>query len=85
MSIKSYITKKVIQSQLSKLPPEARAMVEQLMEDDPELLMTIAGELKEQVDKGKSQEEALMITMQKHKQAFLKIQMKMKVQARKGH
>lgn len=67
MSIKNFLMKKMMQSQLSKLPADQRKVVEDLMEKNPDLLMKIAHEVQEEMKKGKSQEEALMAVALTHK------------------
>ena len=52
--------KKVIQSQLKNLPKDQAAMVEKMLEKDPELFMKIAQEAQELVKAGDDQMTAMM-------------------------
>ncbi len=63
---KQFLLKKLVQSQLSKIPPEQRALVEKLMEEKPELLMQIAQETKALMDSGKDQQAAMMEIAKKY-------------------
>ena len=63
---KKFLMKTAMKSQLKDVPPEARQMMEDLMEKNPDLLMTIAKEVQEEMKKGKDQQAALMTVASRH-------------------
>ena len=63
---KNYMLKKLVQSQLDKMPPEARPFMLNLVENHPELLQQIATDMQAEMATGKSQQDAMMAVMQKH-------------------
>lgn len=58
--LKNFATKKMIQSQLKKMPKEQAEMVEYMLEKDPELFMKISQEAQELVKQGEDQMAAMM-------------------------
>lgn len=66
MGIKSYLTKKVIQSQMKGVPEETQNMIMELVEKNPELFQKIAKEMDERVKKGEHQMSATMTVMKKY-------------------
>jgi hypothetical protein len=67
---KTWIMKKMLQSQMSKLPADQRALFEKLIENNPELLTKIAEELQKELATGKNQMAAMMVVMKKHEVAI---------------
>jgi hypothetical protein len=63
---KTWIMKKMMKSQMSKLPADQRALFEKLIENNPELLMKIAEELQKEMKSGKNQMAAMMVVMKKY-------------------
>lgn len=53
--------------QLKQVPEDQRQIVEKMMEENPDLLMTIAKEVQEEVQKGTDQMQAFMAVAQRHK------------------
>jgi hypothetical protein len=68
--IKQWLLKKMVQSQLGSVPPEARDMVMKLVDQQPDLLMQIAQDMQAEKATGKSDQEAMVIVMQKHQEAL---------------
>lgn len=64
---KQFMLKKLVQSQLSKVPVEHRALIEKLVDEKPELFMMFAEEAKQLIDSGKTPEEAMQAVAEKHK------------------
>lgn len=64
--LKQFLLKKAVQSQLGKVPPEQRAMIEKIMNEKPELLMQLATEVQELMAAGKSQDEAMLAIAKKY-------------------
>lgn len=60
----------MMRSQLSKLPPDQRALFEKLIDNNPDLLMKIAEDLQAELKKNKDQMSAMMAVMEKHKAAI---------------
>ncbi|MFZ2594055.1 MAG: hypothetical protein WAX38_04765 [Minisyncoccia bacterium] len=82
MGIKSYLTKKVIQSQMKGVPEETQNMIMQLVEKNPELFQKIAGEMDARVKKGEHQMSAMMEVMKKYQkelQAVMGVQPQQKI------
>lgn len=63
---KQFLLKKLVQSQLSKIPADQRALVEKILEEKPELLMQIAQEVKALMDAGKDQQAAMLEIAKKY-------------------
>ncbi len=64
--LKQFLLKKLVQSQLGKLPPEQRALVEKILNEKPELLMQLAEEVQALMKAGKTQEEAMLAIAKNH-------------------
>jgi phage/plasmid-associated DNA primase len=64
--LKQFLLKKLMASQLSKLPPEQRALIEKLMMEKPDLLMQLAQDVQALIQSGKSQEEAMLEIAKKY-------------------
>lgn len=64
--LKNFLMKKMLQSQLKKLPADQQAQVMAMMEKDPELFEKIAKEIKAEMKKGKDQMSAAMTVMPKY-------------------
>ena len=58
--------KKMLQSQLKKLPPEQREIVMQVLQDNPEFFENIGKEIEAEMKNGKSQMVASMSVMKKY-------------------
>ena len=58
--------KKMLASQLKKLPPEQRAVVMQVLQDNPDFFENIGKEIEAEVKNGKSQMVAAMGVMKKY-------------------
>ena len=65
--------KKVMKSQLGQLPADQRALLEELIDNHPDLLMQIAQDLQEEMKKGKDQMAAMQVIAVKHQDALKKI------------
>lgn len=63
---KNFLMKKMIQSQLGKLPAEHRALVEKLLDKDPDTLVAMAQDLQTELGKGKSQQDAFQVIAKKY-------------------
>jgi uncharacterized protein YneF (UPF0154 family) len=66
MSIKSFITKKLIQSQMKNVPQEQQEMILAMVEKHPELFQKIATEMDARIKKGEHQMFAMMEVMKKY-------------------
>ena len=55
-----------MQSQLSKLPVEQRALVEKIINEKPELLMQLANDIQTLLKSGMSQEQAMIEIAKKY-------------------
>lgn len=71
--LKNFLMKKMLQSQLAKLPADQREMIESLMTKHPELLMKLAAEVQEEMKKGKDQTQAMMAVALAHKDELKKL------------
>lgn len=65
-SLKKFALKKLVQSQLDSMPPEARGPILNLVENHPEMLMQLAQDMQAEKAAGKSDQEAMMAVMRKH-------------------
>ena len=63
---KNYMLKKLVQSQLDTMPPEARPFIMNLVENHPDLLQQIAIDIQAEMATGKDQQAAIMVVMKKH-------------------
>jgi hypothetical protein len=70
--LKTFLLKKMMRSQLSKLPADQRALFEKLIDNNPDLLMQIAQDLQAELKTGKDQMAAMMVVMKKHEAAIKK-------------
>jgi ABC-type dipeptide/oligopeptide/nickel transport system ATPase subunit len=68
-----FISKKLIESQLKKLPKEQRELIMALMEKDPKLFETIAKEIKVMTKNGMDEQLASMNVMMRYKPQIQKI------------
>jgi DNA-binding ferritin-like protein len=66
MGIKSWLTKKVVASQMKGVAPEMQEMIQNLVEKNPELFTKIAKEMEERTKKGEHQMYAMMHVMKKY-------------------
>lgn len=67
---KQFLLKKMIQSQLGKIPENMRPIVMKLVEEKPELLMQLAQDFDAERKSGKSDQDAFMAVAKKHEQAL---------------
>lgn len=74
-SMFKFLSKKLIESQLKKLPKEQQELIMALMEKDPKLFETIAKEIKEMTKNGMDEQLASMNVMMKYKPQIQKIMM----------
>lgn len=63
---KQFILKKMVQSQLGKVPENMRPMVMKLVEEHPDVLMQLAQDFDAERKSGKSDQEAFMVVAKKH-------------------
>lgn len=70
---KQFMLKQLIKSQLGKVPEEHRAMLMNLVENHPDLLMKLAQDFQAEVAGGKSQEQAFMAVAEKHSEELKKL------------
>jgi len=76
MSMKSFFMKKVLRAKMKNVPKEQQEMVEHMMEENPELLMTIAQEVQAEIKAGKDQMTALAAVAERHKDELQKLSKK---------
>ncbi len=67
---KQALMKKVMKSQLGSLPADQRALLEELIDNHPELLMQIAQDLQAEMKGGKDQMAAMQAVAIKHQDAL---------------
>lgn len=60
----------MVQSQLSKVPPEMQGMLMKLVEEHPDVLMTLAKDLEAEKKTGKSDQDAFLAVAEKHKETL---------------
>lgn len=70
MSMMNFLMKQMIKTQLRSLPDAQRVQIMKIMDENPDLIMALAKDVKAEMDAGKSQEEALMAIMEKHKETL---------------
>jgi hypothetical protein len=73
MGVTSWITKKVLASQLKGLPPEQVEMIMALMDKNPDLFKKIAEETDARIKKGEHQMFATMEVMKKYRAQLAKV------------
>lgn len=73
MGIKSWLTKKVVQSQMKGVSPEMQEMIQGLIEKNPELFTTIAKEMEVRTKKGEHQMFAMMQVMKKYQKQLQEV------------
>jgi len=61
---------------MKNVPKEQQEMVEHMMEENPELLMTIAQEVQAEIKAGKDQMTALAAVAERHKDELQKLSKK---------
>jgi|GEM_PF-1331684 len=64
--LKQFLLKKMVQSQLGKVPEEMRGTVMKLVEEHPEVLMQLAQDFETERKTGKSDQDAFMAVAKKH-------------------
>lgn len=64
--LKQFLLKKMVQSQLGKVPEEMRPVVMKLVEEHPEVLMQLAQDFEAERKSGKSDQDAFMAVAKKH-------------------
>jgi len=68
-----FLSKKIVESQLKKLPKEQQELIMALMEKDPKLFEKIAKEIKAMTKDGMDEQLASMNVMMKYKPQIQKI------------
>ncbi len=63
---KQFLLKKMVQSQLGKVPENMRPMLMKLVEEHPEVLMQLAQDFDAERKSGKSDQDAFMAVAKKH-------------------
>ncbi len=63
----NFLMKQMLRSQLGKLPEAQRAQIMEIFDKNPDLIMTLAKELQAEMAAGKSQQDAMMVLIEKHK------------------
>ncbi len=76
--LKNKAVQTAIKTQLKKMPPEQRELIEALLEKDPELLMKMAEETQELVKQGKDQMVAMMEVGKKYQKELQEVLLKVK-------
>ena len=69
----NFLMKQMMKAQINKLPPEQRVVAEKVMEENPQLLITIAEEVQAEMKTGKDQMTALMTVAERHKEEMQQI------------
>lgn len=64
--LKQFLLKKMVQSQLGKVPEEMRPMLMKLVEKHPDVLMQLAQDFDAERKTGKSDQEAFTAVAKKH-------------------
>jgi hypothetical protein len=75
---KDFIVKKMMESQLKELPQEQRDMLIEMVTSNPEFFQKVAVEIQNGMKAGKSQQEAALEVMQRHRAEFEEIGKKYK-------
>ena len=70
---KQALMKKVMKSQLGSLPADQRELLENLIDNHPDLLMLIAQDLQAEMKTGKDQMAAMQAVALKHQDALKKV------------
>jgi 2-oxo-4-hydroxy-4-carboxy--5-ureidoimidazoline (OHCU) decarboxylase len=73
MSIKNFLMRKMMSSQLKGVPQEEQDKIFDMIEKNPELFQKIAQETQEKIKSGKDQMSAAMEVMQKYKDQLQKL------------
>ncbi len=73
MSMFKFLSKKLLESQLKKLPKEQQELIMALMEKNPKLFEKIAKEIKELTKNGMDEQLASMNVMMKYKSEVQKV------------
>ena len=66
MGVKNFLTRKMLERHLKKLPEGQRAMFMKMFEKDPALFEKIAKEVKEKKDQGQDEMLATVAVMKKY-------------------
>ncbi len=64
--LKEFLMKKMLERQLSQVPPEQRDKLIKVVSEHPELFQKIAEETKQKMDSGKDQMTAVMEVVKKY-------------------
>lgn len=67
---KEFLIKKMLQSKLKDVPPEAQAKLFAMLEKNPDFFMKVATEVQQKMKTGKSEMEAAMEVMKNHEEEF---------------
>ena len=76
MSIKSFITEKLIRSKMKNLPKDQQDMFIKLIQENPELFKKIGDEVKVLTKSGMSEMSATMQVMRKYQSEIQKLLMR---------
>lgn len=63
--LKQFLLKKMVQSQLGRVPEEMRPMLLKLVEEHPDVLMQLAQDFEAERKTGKTGQEAFMVVAKK--------------------
>lgn len=74
MSLKTFLMKKMIKSQMKGVPESEQEKIFNMIEKNPGLFQKIAEETQEKIKTGKDQMAAAMEVMQKYQEDLKKIQ-----------
>ena len=74
----NFVMKQMIKRQVKDMPKDQQELIMGLVENNPELLKTISGEIQAKVKKGIDQQAAMMQVMMDHKQELQAAMMKFK-------
>lgn len=66
--LKNFLMRKMLQSQTKNLPKDQQEKIMEMLEKDPDLFMKIAGEMQEEMKKGKNQMAAAMAVLPKYQE-----------------
>ena len=69
---KNFFLKKLAQSKMKNIPPEAQEKMMKLIEENPDLFSEIAGKAQAKMKEGKTQMQAMMEVMEEHKDELRK-------------
>jgi HPt (histidine-containing phosphotransfer) domain-containing protein len=74
----NFVMKQMVKRQIKDMPKDQQEMIMTLIDENPELLKTISGEIQAKVKKGIDQQTAMMQVMMDHKDELQRAMMKYK-------